>query len=230
VDDANNLDMRVLEEIRMLAGLESKKEKLLHVILVGQPQLNEILDDPRMDQLRQRVKLRYHIRALDDEEIDAYVRHRLRVAGAKDGTLFEPETLPLIANYTGGIPRLINILCDVALTCAYADGMPNVTAEGMNVAIKELQWPTYAERVDKHRLRKPALPAEGGMREALREQSSILAAIAGQIGKIEHLAPEIESIGKSLAAIESYLRNLMEKPSAGLRLESTTIDRRKKAG
>ena len=84
VDDAHNLSMKVLEEIRMLAGIEAQKEKLLHVILVGQPQLNEILDHPGMDQLRQRVKLRHHIRALNDEEIGAYIRHRLGVAGAKD--------------------------------------------------------------------------------------------------------------------------------------------------
>jgi type II secretory pathway predicted ATPase ExeA len=229
VDDAHNLNMKVLEEIRMLAGLEARKEKLLHVILVGQPQLDEILDDPRMDQLKQRVKLRYHIRALNDEEIGAYVRHRLGVAGAKNRTLFQPATLPIIANYAGGIPRLINLLCDMALTCAYADGQPEVTVDVMESAIKELQWPTYAERIERHRRQAPSIPPENAMLEALREQTGILATIAGQTGKIEHLAPTLESIGKSLSAIEAYLRSLTQQPGTGLRLEST-VDRRKKTG
>ena len=229
VDDAHNLSMKVLEEIRMLAGLETKKEKVLHVILVGQPQLDEILDNPGMDQLRQRVKLRYHIRSLNEEETGAYIRHRLGVAGAKDRTLFQPETLPIIYKYTGGIPRLINTLCDTALTCAYADGLPEITLEVMESATNELQWPSYAERIEKHRLKTPSVPTENGMLGILREQSGALAVIAGQAEKIEQLAPALESIGRSLAAIETHLRNLAEKQGTDLRLEST-VNRRKKAG
>jgi len=229
VDDAHNLSMKVLEEIRMLSGLETRSEKVLHVILVGQPQLDEILDHPRMDQLRQRVKLRYRLRALNEAEIGAYIGHRLGVAGAKDKTLFQPETLPSIYKYTGGIPRLINTLCDMALTCAYADGLPQVTPEVMESAINELQWPSYAERIEKHRLERPSIPSENGMLEILREQSGALAVIAGQAEKMEQVAPALESIGKSLAAIEAHLRNLAQKPGADLRLEPT-VDLRKKTG
>jgi len=229
VDDAHNLDMKVLEEIRMLAGLEARKEKLLHVILVGQPQLDEMLDDPGMDPLRQRVKLRYRIRPLNDEEIGAYIRHRLGVAGVKDRVLFPPESLSFVGTYTGGIPRLINTLCDMALTCAYADGLPEVTPEVMESAIKELQWPSYAERMERHRLKMSAVPAESGALEILREQSGALAAIAGQAEKLERLTPALESIGQSLAAIEKHLRNLAQKPGVDLRLEPT-VDRRKKTG
>src|SRR5690242_5428844 len=153
VDDANNLSMKVLEEIRMLAGLETRKEKILHVILVGQPQLSDMLDHAEMQQLMQRVKLRYHIRALSEQEVSDYVRHRLRVAGASNRTLFPQETLPLIYRYAGGIPRLINVLCDTALTCAYADNLPGVTASVVDAAARELQWPTYAERVEKNRFK-----------------------------------------------------------------------------
>ncbi len=129
VDDAHNLSTKVLEEIRMLAGLETRKEKILHVILVGQPQLNDILDQPDMEQLMQRVKLRYYIRALSEQELGSYIRHRLSIAGGGNRTLFPPETLPRIYKYAGGIPRLINTLCDTALTCAYADSLPGITAE-----------------------------------------------------------------------------------------------------
>src|SRR6266850_1739148 len=121
VDDAHNLSTKVLEEIRMLAGLETRKEKILHVILVGQPQLNEMLDHPEMQQLMQRVKLRYHIRALTEPEVSDYVRHRLSIAGSSNRSLFAPQALPAIYRYAGGIPRLINTLCDTALTSAYAD-------------------------------------------------------------------------------------------------------------
>ena len=228
VDDAHNLSMKVLEEIRMLAGLETRKEKMLHVILVGQPQLNELLDHPGMDQLRQRVKLRYYIPALNESEIGAYIRHRLGIAGAKNTALFRPETLPFIYSYTGGIPRLVNTLCDVALTCAYADNLPEVTKEVMEATNRELQWPTYAERVEKHRLKTTVVPPEKRILEVLGEQSGALAAIAGQAEKIDHLTPALESIGRSLAAIEGHLRDLVLKQGTGLRLEST-VDMRKKA-
>jgi general secretion pathway protein A len=214
VDDAHNLSMKVLEEIRMLSGLEANKQKILHVILVGQPQLNEILDHPDMDQLRQRVKLRYHLRALNDEEIFAYIRHRLGVAGAADRMLFQAETLPSIVKYTGGIPRLVNTVCDMALTCAYADGVQTITQDVMDSAIKELHWPTYEERKKKLRLKAPARASDKKTLEALREQSGALAEIAGQINKMDRFVPALESIGRSLAAIEILLQDLAQKQGA----------------
>src|SRR5215467_7152612 len=108
VDDSHNLSLKVLEEIRMFAGLETRKEKILHVILVGQPQLNHMLDHPDMQQLVQRIKLRYHIRALTEPEMGDYIRHRLTIAGAPNRSLFAQQVFPLIYRYAGGIPRLIN--------------------------------------------------------------------------------------------------------------------------
>ena len=119
VDDAHNLGIKALEEIRMLAGLETQKEKILHVILVGQPQLDETLELPDMEQLLQRVKLRYRIRALSEKEVGPYITHRLAMVGASNHALFLPSSLPAIYKYSGGVPRLINTLCDTALTCAY---------------------------------------------------------------------------------------------------------------
>src|SRR5947207_15872476 len=111
VDDAHNLSTKVLEEIRMLAGLETRKEKILHVILVGQPQLNEILDHPDMDQLIQRVKLRYDIPPLSEQVVSQYILFRLSTAGAADRKLVLPPTFPVIYTYGGGTPRLTNPLC-----------------------------------------------------------------------------------------------------------------------
>src|SRR3977135_2901443 len=166
VDDAHNLSMKVLEEIRMLAGLETRKEKILHVILDSHPQLNEMLDQPEMQQLMQRVKLRYYIRALTEQELGSYIRHRLSIVGAANRTLFPPDTLPCIYKYAGGIPRLINTLCDTTLTCAYADNLPAITADVVEAAAKELQWEPYAARVDKQRMRVTRVSSQGGgMRE-----------------------------------------------------------------
>jgi hypothetical protein len=228
VDDAHNLSVKVLEEIRMLAGLETRKEKILHVVLVGQTQLNEMLDHPEMQQLMQRIKLRYHIRALSEPEVGNYIRHRLSLVGAANRTLFPPDTIPPIFRYAGGIPRLINTLCDTILTCAYADNLPAIKAEIVEAAAKELQWPLYAERVDKRRTTTRREASEG-VRELLQDQCEKLAMIAGRVGKIEELSPALESIGKSLAAIETYLRNLLQSRTLQPPSDSTA-DRKQRSG
>src|SRR5882724_3892030 len=229
VDDAHNLSLKVPEEIRMFAGLETRKEKILHVILVGQPQLNEMLDHPEMQQLMQRVKLRYHIRALTEPEVADYVRHRLSIAGSSNRPLFAPQALPVIYRYAGGIPRLINTLCDTALTSAYADNLPGVTAEIVEATAKELQWPLHSERVEKNRSQVKAAAGEVGVHAILREQSRALTAISSQLGKLEEQAPALESIGKSLVAIERHLRNLLlsQKVQPG---SDSTPERQQRSG
>lgn len=144
IDDAQNLSKRVLEEITMLSGVETQKEKILHVILAGQPELNHKLEAPDMEQLLQRVSLRYHVRALSLDETREYVEHRLKIAGC-DKKLFLDEIYPVIHEYTGGIPRLINTLCDTVLTCAYADNKFIVDQSELETALKELQWKKYSE-------------------------------------------------------------------------------------
>ena len=211
VDDAHNLSKKGLEEIRMLAGLETRKEKLLHVILVGQPQLNEILDHPDLEQLSQRVKLRYHIPPLSAQEVTQYILFRLRSAGAADRPLFLLEAFPVIYKYAGGTPRLINTLCDAALTCAYADNLPKITAKLVEAAASELQWPSYSERIGKRRQEELAHTAfDSRLHGVLSEQSRSLATIADQIGKLENLPPMLASIRTSLAAIETFLRDLVQ--------------------
>jgi len=229
VDDSHNLNLKVLEEIRMFASLETRKEKILHVILVGQPQLNEMLDHPDMQQLMQRVKLRYHIRALNEPEVSEYVRHRLSIAGAAKA-LFTPQALPLIYRYAGGIPRLINTLCDTALTCAYADNLKEITPQVLETAARELQWPPYAERVEKNRLKVRPISAEGGVQGILREQAQTLATIAAQLSKLEERTPALESIEKSLAAIEMHLRNLAQTHKVQAPADQIVVSRQQRSG
>jgi len=147
VDEAQNLSKKVLEEIRLLSGIETKKEKVLRIILAGQPELAETLDSPRLQQLVQRVRLRFHLGRLSREETREYVEHRLRIAGAGEREIFAPEALRLVFLYSGGVPRLINVLCDTALLCAFADGSQRVDEAVIRAAVDELRWAEYEQRV-----------------------------------------------------------------------------------
>jgi general secretion pathway protein A len=149
VDEAQNLSNRVLEEIRLLSGVETTKEKVLRIILAGQPELNEKLDSPELIQLVQRIRLRFHLTALTPEETGAYILHRLEVAGAHGRQLFMPETLPVIFRYAGGVPRLVNTLCDTSLMIAFSNGQPAVGSNELKAAIEELQWVEFAARTSR---------------------------------------------------------------------------------
>ena len=128
--------------------METQKEKILHVILVGQPELNQTLEAADMEQLLQRVSLRYHVRALLENEIDEYIEHRLKIAGIEKN-IFNRDMCAEIYKYTGGIPRFINTLCDTVLTCAFADSKQEVDIDDFNNSIQELQWVTYDEAQEK---------------------------------------------------------------------------------
>jgi general secretion pathway protein A len=146
VDEAQNLSMHVLEEIRMLSGVETTKEKVLRIILAGQPELNQKLDEPVLEQLTQRVRLRFHLQALSEAETQAYIQHRLEVAGAGERQLFAADTFPEIFRYSGGVPRLINTLCDTAMMAAFTTDRSTVTRGDVAAAVAELQWSEYAAR------------------------------------------------------------------------------------
>ncbi len=158
VDEAQNLSPKVLEEVRLLSGIETTKEKVLRIILAGQPELNAKLEG--MEQLTQRVRLRFHLGPLTQEETCDYIKHRLSVAGNPEGSLFKDEVYPLIYRYTGGIPRLVNTLCDTAMLCAFAEEHDDVGVDDIEAALDDLQWEEFAERTNKFRLhgiRRPRL-------------------------------------------------------------------------
>jgi general secretion pathway protein A len=140
VDEAQNLSLRVLEEIRMLSGVETTKEKVLRIILAGQPELNAKLDAPDLIQLAQRIRLRFHLGTLSSSEMHAYIHHRLEVAGAADRTIFAEDTYPEIFRFTGGVPRLVNTLCDTAMLNAFGQDRDHVLLEDIGAAAQELRW------------------------------------------------------------------------------------------
>jgi general secretion pathway protein A len=144
IDEAQNLSNRVLEEVRMLSGVETTKEKVLRIILAGQPELNDKLNSPELVQLTQRVRLRFHLTALTKAETNAYIDHRLEVAGSQGRRIFAEDTYATIYKYTGGVPRLINTLCDTCLMAAFGKDKDTVSMEELNAAIGELQWVEFA--------------------------------------------------------------------------------------
>jgi len=150
VDEAQNLSMHVLEEIRMLSGVETTKEKVLRIILAGQPELDQKLDEPALEQLTQRVRLRFHLQALSEDETHAYIQHRLEVAGAGERQLFAADTFAEIFRYSGGVPRLINTLCDTAMMAAFTADRSTLTRADVAAAVAELQWSEYAARPRQH--------------------------------------------------------------------------------
>jgi len=121
VDEAQNLTDEVLEEIRMLTNLETFTEKLLQIVLVGQPELEHKLKQPQLRQLRQRLTLRARTHPLSADETRAYVQQRLRIAGSNGQQIFEPEALAAIHRHASGIPRVINLLCEHCLVSAFVD-------------------------------------------------------------------------------------------------------------
>jgi len=139
VDEAQNLGADVLEQIRLLANLETGQQPLLQIILAGQPGLRQTLGQPALEQLRQRVGVTYHLMPLDEGEVGDYIRFRLTKAGAPQVGLFEEDTFPVIYRHTRGVPRLINKLADAALLAAFADDLPRVTAALLAEVIAEQQ-------------------------------------------------------------------------------------------
>jgi type II secretory pathway predicted ATPase ExeA len=140
IDEAQNLSNRVLEEVRLLSGLETTKDKVLRIILAGQPELNDKLNSQDLIQLTQRVRLRFHLTALTKNETVAYIDHRLEVAGSQGRRIFAEDTYPIIYKYTGGVPRLINTLCDTCLMAAFTQNLDHVSVDSLHAAIRELQW------------------------------------------------------------------------------------------
>ncbi len=138
IDEAQNLNVSVLEEVRMLSNLETDREKLIQIILMGQPELKPKLMLKELAQLRQRVTLHYHLSPLNDEETASYVSHRMHVAGANGTPVFDPEALQRVFEHTRGVPRLINALCDRALLTGYVNEVNQVGSDIIDEVAKEL--------------------------------------------------------------------------------------------
>jgi len=139
LDEAQNITTSSLEGIRLLSNLETDKEKLFQIVLVGQPELRRKLASPALLQLRQRISVRYHVNPLESGEIAGYIYHRLAVAGSAGDVSFAAEALDTIYTYSGGIPRIINLLCDKALLSGFVLGRKLITGEIVDKSIVEIE-------------------------------------------------------------------------------------------
>ncbi len=149
VEEAQNLRPEVLEQIRLLTNLETNERKLLQIIMVGQPELNELLSRPELRQLKQRITARYHLGPLTKQELSAYVLHRLSVAGV-NRKLFPSRTIDRLFQLSGGIPRMINLLCDRTLLGTYVQGKSMVDLPTLNKAAREV----FGEPGDRRQMKK----------------------------------------------------------------------------
>jgi general secretion pathway protein A len=139
IDEAQNLTVDVLEQVRLLSNLETETDKLIQIVLVGQPELGTLLEKKELRQLSQRITVRYHLQAMDAEDAAAYVEHRLGIAGWTRGHLFTPAALRKIYQETRGNPRLTNILCDRALLVGYANNIALIDLPEIRRASKEMR-------------------------------------------------------------------------------------------
>jgi len=146
LDEAQNLDASTLEQIRLLSNFETPTSKLLQILLVGQPELKDKLHLPELQQLKQRIGLRCQIPPLALDEVRQYIRTRLRIAGARDLGLFTDPAVDRITEYSGGIPRLINMVCDHCLVFAYADQKRRIDRHTVHQAIEYLEEGTPPQR------------------------------------------------------------------------------------
>jgi len=149
LDEAQNLDPSTLEQIRLLSNFETPTDKLLQILLVGQPELKAKLQLPELRQLKQRVGLRCQIPPLTADEARQYIRNRLRIAGARDLALFTDPAIERIAEYSGGIPRLVNIVCDHCLLFGYADQKRRIDRGIVDQAIEYLEEGTPPRQQDR---------------------------------------------------------------------------------
>jgi general secretion pathway protein A len=139
IDEAQNLDPKVLEQIRMISNLETDTDKLIQIVLSGQPELATLLEGNNLRQLSQRITVRFQLAPLDFEDMRAYIDHRLEIAGGWKAVSISPAALKKILRFSNGLPRLINILCDRVLLIAYADETRDISDRMVSKAIRELR-------------------------------------------------------------------------------------------
>ena len=185
VDEAQNFSPELLEEIRLLTNLETSSEKLLQIVLSGQPELELKLRDPRLRQLRQRITLRYRTSQLSPTETRNYIEERLRIAGSNGEPIFSPEAIERIHHYAHGVPRVINVLCDHALINAFAERLRPVPERLIHDVAREFELDLIA----------PIAPPVGpGLPES--ETASLIQAMLGAMAKAAASFSQTDSLLK----------------------------------
>lgn len=179
VDEAQNLSPDVLEEIRLLTNLETSTEKLLQIVLTGQPELEEKLKMPQLRQLRQRITMRCHTATLTLEETFGYIAERLRIGGANGEPIFSREAIETVHMYSRGIPRVVNLLCEHALINAYVDSLRPVPAHLVEEVAREFQLDELA----------PVAPVGISYAEQTANTQALLENLDELLGRLRRVSP-----------------------------------------
>ncbi len=145
IDEAQNLSEEALEEIRLLSNLETDEMKMVQIVLVGQPELKQLIGRPSLRQLRQRISISCHLSPLNREETEEYIFHRLATVGNRDCITFVGESLDLLHRFTGGVPRLINLICDFLMLSAFVEETHEISEHLVRDAIQELSFAEYED-------------------------------------------------------------------------------------
>jgi putative secretion ATPase (PEP-CTERM system associated) len=217
IDEAQNLSIDTLEELRLLSNLETNDAKLLQIVLVGQPELKKVLSVPELRQLRQRIGIHSHLQSLGREEAKHYIFHRLEIAGNRQAVAFADGALDLIFEYTGGVPRLINILCDFLLLSAFADESREIAAE---LVVEVAEDPQFEGQFSPRRSplrpatrKPPVLPREATMSKETKAPPPGPEPMPAAVRQVE-FAPEerarIENLYEKLDIIEASIREVGE--------------------
>ncbi|MCC6145058.1 MAG: AAA family ATPase [Candidatus Hydrogenedentes bacterium] len=210
IDEAQNLSPQVLEQIRLLSNLETERDKLLQIILIGQPELGEMLQLHELRQLNQRITARYHLKPLSQRETLQYIAYRLHVAGAKRRVKFDKGAIRAIYWYSGGTPRVINALCDRALLIGYTRENYEITRGLIRQAAKEI-------RGERHRSKKPSAAPFFGMGR-LVPSSTVVFAVIMTLALAVFFAQPLERFTREFSAFNNIVGHGMppDAPARGM--------------
>ena len=189
IDEAQNLTLDVLEELRMLSNFETEKAKLLQIVLVGQPELRDLLRRPELEQLRQRITVRFHLYPLNERETRSYIQHRLRVAGSSGRVRFTAGACRLVHSYARGLPRLINVACDATLLAGFVEERRVFNERFVREALNELADRPPDEAAEVGDSQPAPLPGPRASRARIAVVAAAVGLVLGLAGLIA-LAPE----------------------------------------
>lgn len=203
VDEAQNFSAELLEEIRLLTNLETASEKLLQIVLSGQPELDVKLKDPNLRQLRQRITLRFRTSQFSPSETRSYIEERLRIAGATGEPIFSAEALESIHHYSRGVPRVINVLCDHALVNAFAERKKTVSARVIHEVAREFELDLIAPIAPHALTGLPQGDAASVIQAMLAAMTKAAASFSSTQSSLKHFAPEDSHLPPVPAWVES---------------------------
>lgn len=228
IDEAQNLSADALEEIRMLSNLEADSFKLVQIILVGQPELKQIIAKPSLRQLRQRISISCHLNPLNREETEEYIFHRLVTVGSRDCVFFKDGVFDMIYRFSGGIPRLINLICDFLLLSAFVEETHEIDIELVKDAVNELsfeeiQIPANVEGTERVSSSRGAVPATLDDRLAQIEEN--YAKLNASRSEKEAILERLSSQGSILEYLINQQQSQFSQFDEQLKKISSQIDR-----